>query len=76
MFRFHVKMLRHAQGQAQEKGKVLIGFRLCLLHFLFLCQGHFHGEIRTHALALVSVQALKSKKLVLKTNYKKTQICS
>ena len=45
-------MLKQAQEQAQEKGNVLIGLRLWLLHF-FLCQGRFHGEIRTPAFALV-----------------------
>ena len=54
--------------------KVLIGLRLCLLHFMFnLCQGHFHGEIRTHVLAFVSVLVLASLVKFLKTNCKKNR---
>ena len=50
-------MLRQAQEQAQEKGKVLI-MHLCLLNFIFLRQGRFHCQIRTLALPLVSALLL------------------
>ena len=64
-------MLKQAQEQAQEKGKVLIGLRLWLLHFL--CQGRFHGEMRTCAFALVSALVLASPVKFFKTiNCKKT----
>ena len=68
-------MLKQAQEQAQEKGNVLIGLRLWLLHFFFLCQGRFHGEIRTRAFALVSALVLASPVKFFKTiNCKKTPI--
>ena len=74
MFHFQEKMLKQAQEQAQEKGNVLIGLRLWLLHF-FLCQGRFHGEIRTRAFALVSALVLVSPVKFFKTiNCKKTPI--
>ena len=69
-------MLKQAQEQTQEKGKVLIGLRLCLHHF-FLCQGRFHGENRTRAFALVSVLVLASPVKFFKIiNCKKTPIGS
>ena len=55
-----------------RKRKSLIGFCLCLLH-LFLCQGCFHDEIRTHALVLVSVLVLASLMKFFKSNYKKNR---
>ena len=77
MFRFQEKMLKQAQKQAQEKGKVLIGLRLWLLHFFFLCQGRFHGEIRNPAFELVSALVLASPVKFFKTiNCKKTLIGS
>ena len=76
MFRFQEKMLKQVQKQVQEKGKVLIGLRLWLLHF-FMCQGRFHGEIRTRAFALVSALVLASPVKFFKTiNCKKTPIGS
>ena len=61
--------MKQAQEQAQEKEKVLIGlFRLCLLHFLLLCQGRFHGF--THVLALVSTLVLASLVKFFRTNCK------
>ena len=59
-------MLKQAQEQAQEKGNVLIGLHLWLLHF-FLCQGRFHGEIRTPAFVLVSALVLASPVKFFKT---------
>ena len=68
-------MLKQAQEQAQEKGNVLIGLRLWLLHFFFLCQGRFHGEIGTRAFALVSALVLASPLKFFKTiNCKKAPI--
>ena len=70
MFRFHEKMIKQAQEQAQEKEKVLIGFRLCLLHVLFWCQGCFYGEMRALVLALVSALVLASLVKFFITNWR------
>ena len=63
---FTRKVLKQAQEQAQEKGKVYSS-HLCLLHVLFLRQGSFHCEIRILALGFVStLVSWKIKEILLR----------
>ena len=66
----HVPFSQANVEASTRKRKGLISFRLCLLH-LFLRQGCFHSEIRTHALTLVSELFLASLVKFFKTNCKK-----
>ena len=60
MLRFQEKNVEVNTRASARKGKVFIS-RLCLLHFLFLIHGRFHGEKRTeYWFALVSALVLAS----------------